>query len=53
MPKINGFELCRQTKKIDSKVKVSFMTALDIRKGGSKGNSTIFNNNNNNNKHII
>ncbi|HET7345641.1 MAG TPA: hypothetical protein VFJ05_07205 [Nitrososphaeraceae archaeon] len=50
MLKINGFELCRQTKKIDSKVKVSFMTAFDIRKGGLKVNSTIFDNNN---KHII
>src|SRR4051794_9753405 len=33
MPKIDGFELCRQMKKIDDKVKVCFMTAFDMQKG--------------------
>ena len=37
-------------KGIDDRVKVCFMTAFDVRKGGLKVNSTIFNNDN---KHII
>jgi DNA-binding response OmpR family regulator len=28
MPKMNGFELCRRIKKIDSKVRVCFLTDL-------------------------
>ena len=46
MPKIDGFELCRQMKKIDDKVKVCFMTAFDVRKSDLKVDPTIFNNNN-------
>jgi DNA-binding response OmpR family regulator len=53
MPKIDGFELCRQMKKIDDKVKVCFMTAFDVRKSDLKVDPTIFNNNNNNSKQII
>ena len=54
MPKMNGFELCRQLKKIDSKVKVCFITVFDIRKGDIKAGSTLLNNNNDDNdKHII
>lgn len=49
MPKINGFELYRQMKKIDDKVKVCFMTAFDIQKGDLEVAATIFNNINNNN----
>jgi DNA-binding response OmpR family regulator len=45
MPKIDGFELCRQMKKIDDKVKVCFMTAFDVRKSDLKVDPTIFNNN--------
>jgi two-component system catabolic regulation response regulator CreB/two-component system response regulator ChvI len=30
MPKMNGFELCRRIKKIDSKVKVCFLTADEM-----------------------
>jgi DNA-binding response OmpR family regulator len=30
MPKMNGFELCRRIKKIDSKVKVCFLTAGEM-----------------------
>ncbi|MGC2427033.1 MAG: response regulator [Nitrososphaeraceae archaeon] len=52
MPKIDGFELCRQMKKIDDKVKVCFMTAFDVRKSDLKVDPTIFNNNNNS-KQII
>jgi DNA-binding response OmpR family regulator len=29
MPKMDGFELCQEIKKIDNKVKVCFMTAFD------------------------
>ena len=50
MPKMDGFELCRQMKKIDGKVKVSFMTAFDISKDDLKLDSAVFNNIN---KHII
>ena len=52
MPKMDGFELFRQVKKKDSKVKVSFMTAFDIYNDNSKVDSTLFNNNNGN-KRII
>ena len=45
MPKIDGFELCRQMKKIDDNVKVCFMTAFDVRKSDLKVDPTIFNNN--------
>ena len=30
MPKLNGFQLCEQTKLIDRKVKVCFISAFDI-----------------------
>jgi two-component system, OmpR family, response regulator ChvI len=30
MPKLNGFELYREIRKIDDKVKICFMTAFDI-----------------------
>jgi two-component system catabolic regulation response regulator CreB/two-component system response regulator ChvI len=30
MPEINGFELYRQIRKVDSKIKVAFMTAFDV-----------------------
>jgi DNA-binding response OmpR family regulator len=30
MPQMNGFELCRQIKKIDDKVKVCFLTAGEM-----------------------
>ena len=30
MPVMNGFQLYRQIRKIDSKVKVAFMTAFDV-----------------------
>ena len=54
MPKMDGFELCRQLKKIDSKVKVCFITAFDILKGDLKAGSTMLNNDDDNNdKHII
>jgi two-component system, OmpR family, response regulator ChvI len=33
MPKMNGFELYREIRKLDDKVKVCFMTAFDIKKG--------------------
>jgi len=52
MPKMDGFELFRQVKNKDSKVKVSFMTAFDIYNDNSKVDSTLFNNNNGN-KRII
>ncbi|HZD81856.1 MAG TPA: response regulator [Nitrososphaeraceae archaeon] len=32
MPKMNGFDLYRQIRKLDDKVKVCFMTAFDIKK---------------------
>jgi DNA-binding response OmpR family regulator len=32
MPKINGFELCREIRKRDGKVKIYFMTAFEIHK---------------------
>jgi DNA-binding response OmpR family regulator len=32
MPKMNGFELCKELRKIDEKLKISFITAFDIRK---------------------
>jgi len=32
MPKMNGFELSGEIRKIDDKVKITFMTAFDIRK---------------------
>ena len=32
MPKMNGFELCKEIRKIDDKVKVCFATAFDIKK---------------------
>ena len=32
MPKMNGFELYREIRKLDDKVKVCFMTAFDIQK---------------------
>jgi len=32
MPKMNGFELSREIRKIDDKVKITFMTAFDIKK---------------------
>lgn len=32
MPKMNGFELCREIRKRDSKVKICFMTAFEIHK---------------------
>jgi DNA-binding response OmpR family regulator len=54
MPKMDGFELCRQLKKVDSKVKVCFITAFDVPKGDVKTGSTILDNNNDyNDKHII
>jgi two-component system, OmpR family, response regulator ChvI len=30
MPKLNGFELCEKMKRVDSKVKVCFISAFDI-----------------------
>jgi CheY-like chemotaxis protein len=36
MPNMNGFELCRQLKKLDTKLKVYFVTAFDIHKGEVK-----------------
>ena len=55
MPKMNGFELCKQLKKIDSSVKVCFITAFDIHKGDIKAASTILDNDDDNydDKHII
>ncbi len=47
--KINGFELYRQMKNTDNKVKVCFMTAFDIQKCDLEVAATIFNNINNNN----
>ena len=32
MPKMNGFELCKEIRKINDKVKVCFATAFDIQK---------------------
>jgi DNA-binding response OmpR family regulator len=32
MPKMNGFELCREIRKVNDKVKVCFATAFDIQK---------------------
>jgi two-component system, OmpR family, response regulator ChvI len=32
MPKMNGFDLYREIRKLDDKVKVCFMTAFDIKK---------------------
>ena len=32
MPKINGFELCNEMRKVNDKVKVCFVTAFDIQK---------------------
>ena len=32
MPKINGFDLYREIRKLDNKIKVCFMTAFDIKK---------------------
>lgn len=32
MPKINGFDLYREIRKLDNKIKVCFMTAFDINK---------------------
>ncbi len=32
MPKINGFDLYREMRKLDNKIKVCFMTAFDINK---------------------
>src|SRR5919204_6298651 len=32
MPKMNGFELCKEIRKIDDKVKVCLATAFDIKK---------------------
>ena len=32
MPRMNGFELCKEIRKIDGKVKVCFATAFDIKK---------------------
>ena len=32
MPKMNGFELCREIRKRDAKVKIYFMTAFEINK---------------------
>ena len=49
MPKIDGFELYQQMKKIDGKAKVCFMTAFDTRKDNLKMLSTYFNNNNDSN----
>ena len=37
MPKMNGFELCKEIRKIDGKVKVCFATAFDIRKEEEDG----------------
>ena len=54
MPKMDGFELCRQLKKIDSKVKVYFITAFDVPNGDLKTGSTILDTNNDySDKHII
>jgi DNA-binding response OmpR family regulator len=54
MPKMDGFELCKQLKKIDGKVKVCFITAFDIRKGDTKAASTMLDNDDDNDdKHII
>ena len=36
MPKMNGFELCGEIRKIDDKVKITFMTAFDIKKDDLK-----------------
>ena len=32
MPKMNGFELCNEMRKVNDKVKVCFVTAFDIQK---------------------
>src|SRR5436309_4953894 len=32
MPKMNGFELCKEIRKVNDKVKVCFATAFDIQK---------------------
>jgi two-component system, OmpR family, response regulator ChvI len=36
MPKMNGFELYNEIRKIDSRVKVCFITAFDIQKEALK-----------------
>ena len=36
MPKMNGFELCGEIRKIDDKVKITFMTAFDIKRDDLK-----------------
>ena len=37
MPKMNGFELCKEIRKVNDKVKVCFATAFDIQKEEEEG----------------